>query len=204
MFHLAIIEDDDLIRESLAMLLDSPPEISCRMAFADMETFLSTLNPDNAPDIVLSDIGLPGMSGIDGIRLIKERFPDIDILMLTVHEDIDKIFRSLCAGASGYLLKNTPFHRIRASVEALNRGEAAMSPEIAAKITSWFESGTARLRYPDVLPTDDERRVLAGIIQGLSYRLIGEQLNMSTESVQSHLKTIYGKLHGHTNNHIDA
>ena len=116
MIKIAIVEDDSTIREAIKEFLDSKENLSCNMAHESVESLLSVLNNENKPDVILMDIGLPGMSGISGIKLIKERFPDINTIMLTVYHDTHKIFQSLCAGASGYLLKNSPFSEIKKAI----------------------------------------------------------------------------------------
>ena len=108
MINVGIVEDDSEIREAICSYLNDQENIRCELAEESVEKFMRFLYPDKLPNVILMDIGLPGMSGISGIKLIKEKYPEIDILMLTVHNDPHKIFQSLCAGASGYLLKTTP------------------------------------------------------------------------------------------------
>src|SRR4030066_2042332 len=138
MINVGIVEDDTEIREAICSYLNDQKNMSCQLAEESVEKFMRFLYPDKLPDVILMDIGLPGMSGISGIKLIKEKYPEIDIIMLTVHNDPHKIFQSLCAGASGYLLKTTPFMQIKQSIEELNGGGAPMSPQIARRGIAYF------------------------------------------------------------------
>jgi DNA-binding NarL/FixJ family response regulator len=141
------------------------------------------------------DIGLPGMSGISGIKLIKERYPEINIVMLTIHNDTRRIFQSLCAGASGYLLKTTPFKDIMSSLRELYYGGAPMSPQIARKVIDYFRP-VGKQKSESAL-TKKEQEIVLNLVDGLSYKMIADQQNISLETVRSHIKNIYSKLHVH-------
>ena len=158
---------------------------------------MKLLEADSLPDVVLMDIGLPGMSGIDGIRIIKDQHPDIDIIMLTVYHDSHKIFNSLCAGASGYLLKNTPLEEIKNSIETLHDGGAPMSPQIARKVIQYFQPGKKLLQKKSPL-TPKEKEIVVGLVDGLSYKMIADRMDISIETVRYHIKNIYQKLHVHS------
>jgi DNA-binding NarL/FixJ family response regulator len=147
------------------------------------------------PDVILIDIGLPGMSGISAIRLIKERHPEADIIMLTVYMDPHKIFQSLFAGASGYLLKATPFSQILESVREVHSGGAPMSPQIARKVIEYFQPERPHAKSPPF--TSKEMEVVVGLVEGLSYKMIGKRMGVSIETVRSHIKSIYKKMHVH-------
>lgn len=190
---IAIIEDITEIRESLQQFLSNKPNILCELSAGSIEEFLPKLNSGTRPDIILMDIGLPGISGIAGISLIKERFPDIDIIMLTVYDDHNKIFQALCAGASGYLLKNTPLEKIKDAIEELYSGGAPMSPQIARKVLEHFRP-VKHGKEKSIL-TDKEKEIVAGLVEGLSYKLIAGNLKISIETVRHHIKNIYRKLH---------
>jgi DNA-binding NarL/FixJ family response regulator len=140
MINIAIVEDDSFIRESLQEFIDAVDNMRLVASKDSVEAFLYWLNDNNKPDIILMDIGLPGMSGISGIKLIKEKYPGINILMLTIYNDSHRIFQSLCAGASGYLLKNTPFSEIKEAIEIIHNGGSSMSPQIARKVIDYFHS----------------------------------------------------------------
>lgn len=196
MVRVAIVEDDHDIREVIHTFLNTKPGFTCPIAVESVEALLSELNDEVLPDIVLMDIGLPGMSGIHGIRLVKERFPDIDIVMLTVYHDTHKIFDSLRAGASGYLLKNTPLTEISDALEELHAGGAPMSPQIARKVIEYFNP---QRRAATGSPLSvRERETIALLVEGLSYKMIADRLNISTETVRFHIKSIYRKLHVHS------
>ncbi len=195
MIKTAIIEDDPVIREGIQEYLDARSNISCDMAKESVELFLAVLDSENAPDVILMDIGLPGMSGISGIKIIKEKFPEINIIMLTVYYDSHNIFQSLCAGASGYLLKNTPFSEIINAIEIVHNGGSFMSPQIARKVMEYFQTGK---KEPSKSPlTAKEKEIVLGLVNGLSYKMIAGQACISLETVRSHIKNIYKKLHVH-------
>jgi DNA-binding NarL/FixJ family response regulator len=196
MISIGIIEDDPDIREAIRSFLHRQPEMACELGAESVEAFLREVTVDNVPDVLLTDIGLPGMSGISGIRLIKQQYPDMDIVMLTVHDDADKIFESLCAGATGYLLKNTPFAQIVEGIQTLRKGGSPMSPEVARKVIARF-----RLQDPQVKEsplTDREREIVVGIVDGLSHKMIAGRMGISTHTVRVHVKNIYKKLQIHT------
>jgi len=196
MIKVAIVEDDAAIREAIKEYLDLKENLMCYTAHESVEAFLAVLNKDNAPDVILMDIGLPGMSGISGIKLIKEKYPEINIIMLTVYHDTHKIFQSLCAGASGYLLKNAPFAEIAKAVEIVQAGGSSMSPQIARKVIEHFQTGKDT-KYESNL-TDKEKEIVSCLVDGLSYKLIAAQENISVETVRSHIKNIYKKLQVHS------
>jgi DNA-binding NarL/FixJ family response regulator len=195
MTHIAIVEDDIQIRTLLHHYLDRQNGFSCAMAYGSVESFRKALSPENQPDVLLMDIGLPGMSGIDGMKLIKHDYPHIDIIMLTVYNDPGKIFQSLCAGATGYLLKNTPLEEIKEGIELLTRGGSPMSPQIARKVIDFFN--TERKAESSPL-SEKEKEIVIGLVDGLSYKLIADRLNISIETVRFHIKNIYRKLHVHS------
>ncbi len=196
MINIAIVEDDTFVRESLQEFINDQPDMVCSAVKGSVEAFLSYLNEENVPDVVLMDIGLPGMSGISGIRLVKERFPEVNILMLTVYHDSHRIFNSLCAGASGYLLKNTPFPQIREAIEIVARGEACMSPQIARKVVDFFQ--TERKKEKESPLTDKEKEIVMCLVEGMSYKMIADKECISLETVRSHIKNIYKKLEVHS------
>ena len=195
MINIAIVEDDVTIRNAIKEYLDSNENLSCNMAYESVESLLSELKNENKPNIILMDIGLPGMSGISGIKLIKEKYPDINTIMLTVYHDTHKIFQSLCAGASGYLLKNTPFSEIKKAIEIVNDGGSTMSPQIARKVFEHFQTGE-KINHDSTL-TNKEKIVVSCLVDGLSYKMIATQQNVSVETIRSHIKNIYKKLHVH-------
>jgi DNA-binding NarL/FixJ family response regulator len=196
MLNVAIVEDDSDIRDVIRRYLDNQENLSCKIACESVEALLTQLNQEPLPNIILMDIGLPGMSGISGMRLIKEKYPEIDIIMLTVYKDPHKIFESLRAGASGYLLKNTPLPEIKESIEALHSGGAPMSPQIARKVIEYFAPGETSAPSSPLSPR--EKEIVIGLVDGLSYKLIADRMNISSDTVRFHIKNIYKKLHVHS------
>lgn len=197
MTSIAIIEDDEQIREGIQKYLSRQSDILCELAVESVEDFLARVNENQFPEVMLMDIGLPGMSGIDGMRLIKEQHPDVDIIMLTVFNDWQKIFDSLCAGASGYLLKNTPLAEIRKAIESVRNGGAAMSPEIARKVLEHFNP-TSSIRNQQKVEsplTPKEKEIVIGLVDGLSYKMIADRMDISIDTIRFHIKNIYKKLH---------
>jgi len=195
MINIAIVEDDSFIRESLQGFINTQDNMRCVAAKDSVETLLYWLNDDNKPDVILMDIGLPGMSGISGIKLIKEKYPGINILMLTVYNDSHRIFQSLCAGASGYLLKNTPFSEIKEAIEIVQDGGSSMSPQIARKVIEYFHTDKkGEIASP---LTIKEKEIVMCLVDGMSYKMIADKGNISIETVRSHIKNIYKKLHVH-------
>jgi DNA-binding NarL/FixJ family response regulator len=191
-----IVEDDLSIRESVASLIDSANGFSCKQSFESVESAIENLT-DPPPDVLLMDINLGGMSGIDGVRRLKSVFPQMNILMLTVFEDNDRIFRSLCAGASGYLLKRTPPPKILEAITEVRQGGAPMTPSVAKKVLTLFTS-VAPPALPDVHLTERETEILQHLVSGSSYKKIGKDLFISFDTVNSHIKNIYDKLRVHS------
>jgi DNA-binding NarL/FixJ family response regulator len=198
MITVGIVEDDRDIRTGIQKYLSHQQEFLCELAAESVEEFLAKAKHVEFPDVILSDIGLPGMSGIDGMRLIKDDHPDTDIIMLTVYNDWQKIFDSLRAGASGYLVKNTPLAEIKKAIETVRNGGSVMSPEIARKVMEHFSSPIGaqaeRNRAASVL-TPKEKEIVIGLVDGLSYKLLADRLGISIDTIRFHIKNIYKKLH---------
>ena len=195
MINIGIVEDDKEIREAICSYLNDQENMRCELAEESVEKFMRFLYPDKLPDIILMDIGLPGMSGISGIKLIKEKYSDIDILMLTVHNDPHKIFQSLCAGATGYLLKTTPLTEIKKFIEELALGGAPMSPQIARRVIDYFHS--SKQEKTESILTNKEKEIVLDLVDGLSYKMIADKQNITIDTVRTHIKHVYNKLHVH-------
>lgn len=192
----AIIEDQHEIREGLALLIGGTEGFRCTGSFRSMEDALDGIG-DELPQVILVDIGLPGMSGIEGIRILRERHPAMNLVVLTVYDDDDRIFDALCAGASGYLLKKTPPARLLESLREAVTGGAPMSPEIARLVIGLFRH--ARIpRKADYGLTPHETRILNLLVEGYSYRTAAAQLKVSVNTVAFHIKSIYVKLQVHS------
>ena len=192
----AIIEDRREIREGLGVMINFTDGFECVGTYPSVEEALRRL-PQNLPDVVLSDIGLPGMDGIEGVKILKEKYPDLTILMLSVYDDNERIFDALCAGATGYLLKKTPPARLIESLKEAAGGGSPMSPEIAKKVVALFRD----FRPPDRVDYDltpHELRLLKLLVQGHSYKSAAFTLNVSVNTIAFHLKSIYEKLQVHS------
>lgn len=192
----AIVEDRREIREGLAMLINGTPGFRSAGNYRSMEEALLKIGAD-LPDVVLNDIGLPGMSGIEGIKILKERYPDLLILMLTVYDDDDRIFDAMCAGASGYLLKKTPPVRLLESLREAVAGGAPMSPEVASRVIRLFRE----IRPPERVDYDltpHETRLLKLFVAGHNYKTAATELGVSVHTVSFHLRSIYDKLQVHS------
>jgi len=192
----SIIEDRRDIREGLATLINGTEGYRCSGAFRSMEEALEMIDRD-LPDVALVDIGLPGMSGIDGIRILKDRHPGLAMLMLTVYADDDRIFDALCAGACGYMLKNTPPARLLASLEEAVMGGSPMSPEIARRVVTLFRE----IRPPaaaDYQLTPHETRLLKLLVDGHNYKTAAQELKVSVNTISFHMRNIYEKLQVHS------
>ncbi|GAB5520962.1 MAG: response regulator transcription factor [Rhodothermales bacterium] len=190
-----LVEDNTAYRDTVAALVNTLPDFNCEEAFDAVEPLLAALANGGAPDIILMDVNLPGMNGVEGVRRAKLAAPSAQILMLTIKEDDDTIFRAIQAGASGYLLKMAPLHAIIEALHTTRAGGASMTPQVARRIVAMFNS----LVNPkaDYGLTARERDVLAELITGRSKPQIAEVLFVSTHTVDTHLRNIYGKLHVH-------
>jgi len=193
MIRIGIIEDDEHIREGIQKYLNAQNNFICEIAENSFENFLPKLDKEGPIDIALADIGLPGMSGINGIKILRKEYPDINIIMLTVYNDSTRIFNSLCAGASGYLLKNTPLEEIKKSIEILDSGGSPMSPEIARKVVEYFNPVKSD-GYKSGL-TQKENEIVNALVDGLSYKLVADRMSISIDTVRFHIRNIYRKLH---------
>jgi DNA-binding NarL/FixJ family response regulator len=194
--RVAIIEDRREIREGLATIINGTAGFRCTGSFRSMEDALGGIRQE-VPDVVLNDIALPGMSGIDGIRLLKERHPDLVVLMLTIYDDDERIFDALCAGASGYLLKNTPPVRLLESLREAAAGGAPMSPEVARRVIALFREFRPPARTTCEL-TPHEVRLLRLFVEGHNYKTAAAELGVTVHTVSFHLRSIYDKLQVHS------
>ncbi len=194
MTSIAIVEDNDKIRNLMQQYLDSRQNYECKMAYDSVEMLLKAVKEGKTPDIILMDIELPGMSGIDGMKLIKNQHPEIEIVMLTVYHDSHKIFDSLCAGASGYLLKHTSLSEISEAIDTLVDGGSPMSPQIARKVIDYFKKPEIK-REPESELTPREQEIVIGLVDGLSYKMIAGRMDIAIDTVRAHIRNIYKKLH---------
>ena len=195
--RVVVIEDQRELREGLQILLNYTPNFRCVHSFGSMESALAGLEADNLPDLILTDIGLPRMDGIEGTRILREKFPALPIIVLTVHGEDDKIFQALCAGASGYLLKNTAPAQIVEAVKEVLNGGAPMSPEVARRVVHLFRTFAPPVEVEYHL-TEQERRILKMLVEGHHYKTAAYDLGISRSTVAFHLKNIYEKLQVHS------
>ena len=194
----AIIEDQRKFREYLAALIEGSEGFSCSGSFRSMEEALDRMRPGaEMPDVVLVDIGLPGMDGIEGIRILRERFPKLILLMHTVYDGDERIFNALCAGASGYLLKKTSPVRLLESLREAMAGGAPMTPEVAHQVIRLFRE-IRPVEKPDEQLTPHEVRLLEMLAEGHNYDTAAVDLGVTTHTISFHLQRIYEKLHVHS------
>src|SRR5438045_6764497 len=192
----AIVEDQLQIREGLATLINRTNGYRCTGAYRTMEEALEGIRRE-VPDIALCDLGLPGMSGIEGIRILKDRYPQLQLLVLSVYDDDDRIFDALCAGACGYLLKRTSSTQLLESLREAATGGAPMSPEVAKRVIKLFRD----IRPPETATyelTPHENRLLKLRVEGHNYTTAAEELGVSYNTVKFHMRHVYGKLQVHS------
>ena len=194
--QVVIIEDLRDVREGLAILINSTAGFRCSSSFRTMEDALDGIG-GSRPDVILTDIGLPGMSGVDGIRILRDRFHDVPVLALTVYDDDENVFNAICAGASGYLLKNTPPGRLLESLQEVADGGAPMSPEIARRVLALFRQFRPPPRAASEL-TPQEITLLKLMVEGHHYKTAASEMGISINTVSFHLRHIYEKLQVHS------
>ncbi|MEO6456434.1 MAG: response regulator transcription factor [Ginsengibacter sp.] len=194
MIRIVVYDDNKLRRESLETLLSFSPDLQHIGGFENCDNVVDQLNELN-PDLVLMDIQMPGTDGITGVRLIKQNFPDIKIIMQTVFDDDDKVFAALQAGAEGYILKNASVQQITGAIDDVMKGGAGMSPSIALKVMRYF---SGQPKKSDYNLTPKEYEVLKKLTQGLSYKMVADELGISYFTVNNHVKKIYEKLQVHS------
>jgi DNA-binding NarL/FixJ family response regulator len=194
--RVAIVEDQREIREGLALLIGASPGFRCVGSWPSMEEALAAIDAER-PDVLLVDLELPGMSGIDGIRLLKEQHPALLMLVLTVYDDDDRIFHAVCAGASGHLLKKTPPPRLLEAINEVVEGGSPMSPEVARRVLELFR----RYRPPEQSDhelTPHQVRLLRLFVEGHNYKSAAGKLGVSVNTVAFHVQQIYSKLQVHS------
>jgi DNA-binding NarL/FixJ family response regulator len=192
----AIVDDDEGIRTSLAALIRRAPALKLAGDYPDAETALKEI-PRHPPDVVLMDINLPGIKGVECVRQLKSAMPGVQFLMLTVYEDSDSLFNSLKAGASGYLLKRTASARLLEAIRDVHGGGSPMTPQLARRVVQFFskpaegELSVSRL-------TPGEREFLGQLANGYAYKEIADRMKISIDTVRSYVRTVYEKLHVHS------
>jgi DNA-binding NarL/FixJ family response regulator len=193
-----VFEDNFKLRESLYFLINSEDDLECCGTFPDCKS-LEKVILETKPDVVLMDIEMPGMNGIEAVRLIRKQFPTLPVLMQTIFHDDSHIFNAICAGASGYLLKSSSSDAYAQSIRDVYNGGSPMSGPVARRVLELFQKNIVPATTMDYDLTQKEKEVLASLIEGKSFKLIAEAIGISYETVRSHMKNIYSKLHVHSN-----
>jgi len=198
--RVAIIEDHDDFRDGLSYVLDGTEGFKCAGKFSSVEEAMRNLPK---ADVYLMDIGLPGKSGIEGVKLVKAKYPEAQVIMLTVFEDEKNIFQAIASGANGYLLKKTSPVKILNAVEEAMTGGLPMTPLVARKVIDMFKQQMPQPKG-NISLTDREKEILKLLVDGLNYNMIGEKLFISLDTVRNHIRHIYEKLHVHSKSHAVA
>jgi DNA-binding NarL/FixJ family response regulator len=198
MIHVARVEDNNTIREGLSSLINNTEGFSCVGTYGDCESFLVELE-FNEIDVVLMDIGLPGMNGIEGVKRAKKINPDVNILMLTIYEENEVVFEALCAGACGYLVKKTPPSKLIDAIKDIYAGGSPMSSSIARKVITTFQTNRRdNTEESQFELSNREKEVLNQLAIGSNYNEIAGNLFISVDTVRHHIRNIYKKLHVHS------
>ncbi len=192
----AIIEDQRETREGLSLLINNSNRFECRHVYASMEAALEGIGV-NPPRVALVDIGLPGLNGIEGVRILRERYPSIAPVLLTVYKDDERIFKAVCAGACGYLLKGTPPARLLEALREIAQGGAVMSPEVAIRVVELFRRTQTPEQFSAAL-SPQELRLLKLLAEGHQNKTAAAEMGISIHTVGFHLRSIYEKLHVHS------
>lgn len=191
---IVIYEDNTRLRQSLELLLGEGSGFKILAAYPDCNNLKKQLE-ENTPDLVIMDIDMPGLTGIEGVRIAKTHFPDVKVIMYTVFDDDNRIFECICAGADGYLLKNTPPVKLVQLLEELMAGGVPMSPFVAQKVFQHFRKNTTAEEQFHLTPR--EKEILQFLVKGNSYKMIADKSFVSVDTVKKHLQNIYHKLHVH-------
>jgi len=190
----AIFEDNNSLRNGLYQLIDGSNGFECVGAYPDCSAILKHIEAMK-PDVLLMDIEMPGINGIEGVQIVKDKYPELKILMQTIFEETDKIFQSICAGASGYILKNTPPSRILEAIRETYEGGAPMSPSIATKVLKIVQDSSSPIQKNSFHLSEREKEILTCLVKGMSYKLIAANCFISIDTVRAHIRSIYEKLH---------
>ena len=195
--RVTIFDDNKNLLNSLYQLINGTPGFVCVGAFPNCNELLSDIKKSN-PDVVLMDIEMPGMTGIEAVLVIKEKYPAVKVLMETIFEDDEKVFATICNGADGYILKNTPPSEILDSIKEVYEGGAPMTPSIASKVLKIVRHKSPAHHENEFNLSDREKEVLKCLVKGMSYKLIADTCFISVETVNGHIKNIYRKLQVHS------
>lgn len=192
-----IFEDNKSLRQGLYQLINGSEGFVCAGAFEDCLDLLKNIE-EAKPDVVLMDIQMPGINGIEAVEILHEKYPDLKILMQTIFEDSERIFQSILAGASGYILKNTSPSRFLEYIKETYEGGAPMSPSVATKVLKIVSQQTSSLKKNSFNLSNREKEILSCLVKGMSYKLIADACFISIDTVRGHIRSIYEKLHVHS------
>jgi len=197
MIKVAIVEDNPVFREGIAAFINATPGYSCPKTYETYEILLRDIKEVN-PDVLISDINLPGMSGIEGVRLVKKLLPELKIIMLTVYEDDKRIFDAILSGATGYLSKKTTPAKILDAVTEADEGGSPMNSDIATKVIKLLREQSTKTGNTEIDVSSKERIILENLAIGKNYKYIADEMNISVHTVPYHIKNIYTKLHANS------
>jgi len=192
-----VFEDNKSLRQGLYQLINGSEGFECVGAFEDCLNLLKDI-ANTKPDVVLMDIQMPGINGIEAVKILHEKYPDLKILMQTIFEESDKIFQSILAGASGYILKNTSPSRILEFIKETYEGGAPMSPSVATKVLKIVTEQSPSVKAQNFNLSEREKEILSCLVKGMSYKLIADACFISIDTVRGHIRNIYEKLHVHS------
>lgn len=192
-----IFEDNHSLRVGLYQLINGSDGFQCVGAFEDCSNLLKNIS-DTKPDVVLMDIGMPGINGIEAVKILREKYPELKVLMQTIFEENKKIFQSILAGASGYILKNTSPSRILDFIKETYEGGAPMSPSVATKVLKMFAQQSSNSNEHGFKLSEREKEILSCLVKGMSYKLIADACFISIDTVRGHIRNIYEELHVHS------
>lgn len=195
--RVAIFDDNKNLLDSLYQLINGTPGFVCVGAFPNADELVDDIRKTR-PDVVLMDIEMPGINGIEAVSIVKSHYPSVKILMETIFEDDEKVFASICNGAEGYILKNTPPAMILASIREVYEGGAPMSPSIASKVIKMFRSQASPVQSDLARLTIREKEILTYLVEGMSYKLIADKCFISVDTVNGHIRKIYEKMQVHS------
>ena len=197
MIKVVIFEDNRSLREGLAAMIGGTPGFECAGAFPNCNNLLKNIS-QTKPDVVLMDIEMPGINGIEPVSLIKEEYPEIKILMETIFDDDEKIFNSICAGAEGYILKHTTPAEIMEAITEIHEGGSPMTPSIANRVLKMVKERPIGFNKETFDLSGREKEILSCLVKGMSYKMVADSCFISIETVNVHIKNIYKKLHVHS------
>ena len=194
LIKVVLFDDNDLLRDSIAMLIRDTEDLVIGGLFSDCTDVVKNLKAAR-PDVVIMDIDMPGMSGIEGVKLIRQNFPSVHVLMQTVFEDDTKVFAAIKAGASGYILKSAESSYLLEAIREVYNGGAPMTPSIAKKVLQHFQSGDTAPAKEEYQLTPRENEVLGYLVKGYSYKMIADKMSITYATVRAHMTKIFEKLH---------